>query len=116
MSNAGAENIYFEMESKEQTASSGASFEDAFGLSKTTSAANQMTSEKHKCSSSQSEAMIQRLLCIMAALVAVSFLIATATLILVLLPMISRSTSTTSTDCAAELHGKLIHDHTRTLQ
>ena len=54
--------------------------------------------------------MIQRLMCVMAALVVVSFLIATATLILVLLPMISRNTSlTTSADCAAGSHGKLIN-------
>ena len=108
----GEENIYFEMESKEETAYSGI-YEDVVE-SKTTSATKQMTSEKQKGSSCQSEAMFQRLLCVMAALVVVSFLIATATLIVVLFPMISRDTSTTSTDCAAGLHGKLINI-TRTL-
>ena len=104
----GTENIYFEMESKEPTAYQGVN-EGVVGESKITSTTKQMTSEKQKGSSSQSNEMNQRLMCILAALVVVSFLIATATLILVLLPVISRNTSTTSADCAAGLHGKRIN-------
>ena len=103
----GEQNMYFEMESKEETAYSGI-YEDVAGESKTTSATKQMTSEKQEGSSCQSEAMFQRLLCVIAALVVVSFLIATATLIVVLFT-ISRHSSTTSTDCAAGLYGKLIN-------
>ena len=107
----GTENIYFEMESTEEPTAYEGVNEGVVGESKTTSATKQMTSG----SSSQSEAMVQRLLHIMAALVVVSFLIATATLILVLLPMISRNTLTTSADCATGLHGKPINI-TRTLK
>ena len=107
----GTENIYFEMESKEATTYSGV-YEDVVGESKTTSTlASQMTSEG---SSNQSEATTQRLLHIMVALVVVSFLIATATLILVLLPMISRNipSASTATNCTAGLQGKVINTMT----
>ena len=116
---AGEENVYFEMESKQATGAG--LYHDLVGGCEIPGT-KQASPEKHvaqkseqisteRANSSPSEAvMLKRLLYIIVAVVAVCFLISTATLILALTMMISaRDTPITSTDCSgAAVQSKLI--------
>ena len=113
---AGKENAYSEMESK-QPADAGI-YEDVVGESavpgtKQTTSQKQGNEKTRRVStepvcSYQPDAMtVHRLLYIIAAVVAVSFLAAVTTLILALTMITSRNTPAACTDCAA-LQGKLI--------
>jgi len=107
---AGKENAYFEMESK-QLADAGI-YEDVVGES-AVPGTKQTTSQKQAhektrrestepVHSYQPDAMtVHRLLYIIAAVVAISFLAAVATLILALTIIMSRNTLAACTDCAA---------------
>ena len=113
---AGQENIYFEMESK-QAADAGiyedVVVESAVPGTKQTTFEKQGDRKNRRVSagpvhSYQPDGMtVHRLLYIVAAVVAVSFLVAVTTLILALTMIMSRNTRAAYSDCAAS-QGKLI--------
>jgi len=114
---AGKENVYFEMESK-QAADAGI-YEDVVGESavpgtKQTTFRKQVDEKTRRVStelvrSYQPDGMtVHRLLYIIAAVVAVSFLAAVATLILALTMIMSRNIPAACTDCTGASQGKLI--------
>ena len=116
---AGEENVYFEMESKKAT---GAGLYDDLVGGCEIPGTKQTSPEKHVAEKSEQistepansnsqpvTVMLKRLLCIVVAVVAVSFLISAAALIFAITMMISgRSTPITSKDCGAALQGKVI--------
>ena len=114
----GEENVCFEMESRQGTGAE--RFGDLVGgseipgtkqTSRNVAEKNTQISTEPANSNSQSEAVIlKRLLYIVVAVVAVSFLVSAAALILALTMMMSaRSTPASSTDCGcAAMQGKVI--------
>ena len=106
---SGVENLYFEMESK--APNNGQAGEVVIGEN-ISPATKQTTFEKRGTEHNKQASMqpahprtqsdgvvVQRLLCIITAVVVVSFLTAVATLVLALMLMMSRNNPTASTDC-----------------
>ena len=106
---SGKENLYFEMESK--APNNGQAYDVVVGES-ISPATKQKTFEKQGTENNKQASMqpahpctqpdgvvFQRLLCIVTAVVVVSFLTAAATLVLALMLMMSRNTPTALTDC-----------------
>ena len=106
---SGEENLYFEMESK--APNNGEAY-DVVVRESISPETKETTFEKQGVENNKQESMqpahpctqsdgvvVQRLLCIITAVVVVSFLTATATLVLALMMMISRNAPTASTDC-----------------
>lgn len=100
----GTDNIYFEMESKKETEAR--TYDEVAGKSKTPATKRmsietfpQEAEKKGQPFKEPDTVVFLRMLLIVAAVVAVAFLTAVATLVLALTMMMSRNDSTASKDC-----------------